>query len=167
MSDEFDAVLNSDEVRNRKDFAPSLPKVEGTFDVEVLVFKEVKDEETGRKFIAEFRVDKSNSDLVLAKSKYALIWKTSGFKGAMKMAAEAIRPFLAACEGQNAEDESFDPIPIKQAYLAAFAAGEAIGSKIRITRRKGKPKPSKKDKNEDGTPKMVQYYNDSFATLAG
>lgn len=165
MSDEFDNALNSDEVRKRKDFAPSLPLVEGSFDVEVLAFKEIKDEETGRKFIAEFRVITSNNDLVLVKSKYALIWKTAGFKGAMKMAAEAIRPFLAACENQDSNSETFDPIPIKQAYLAAFAAGEEIGSKIRITRRKGKPKPSKKEKNPDGTPKLVTYYNDSFAAI--
>lgn len=160
--DDFDSMLNSEEARKRSDKTPPLPFVEGDFDVEVLAFKSVVNEETGRKFIAEFVVESSNHDLVLAKSKYCLIWNTAGFKGAMKMAAERIRPFLAACEGQDAGDESFDPVPVKTAYLEAFEAGEKIGSKIRISRRKGKPHKTKVD--EQGKPKV--YFDDTYVSLS-
>lgn len=159
--DDFDSMLNSEEARKNRDMTPPLPFVEGDFDVEVLHFKSIVNEETGRKFIAEFRVDKSSHDLVLAKSKYCLIWNTAGFKGAMKMAAERIRPFLAACEGQNSSDATFDPVPVKTAYLEAYEAGAEIGSKIRISRRKGKPHKTKVD--EQGNPKV--YYDDMFTAL--
>ncbi len=164
MAEDFDSVLNSDDVRKRRDKTPGLPLVDGDFDVTVLVFKDVPNEETGRKFIAEFVVDKSTHDLVLPKNRYCLIWSTGGFKGAMKMAAESLRPFFAACENQDTHSPDFNPIPIKQAYLAASTAGEPIESKIRISRRKGK-KPSKTKKNEDGSPKF--YYDDTFTALGG
>lgn len=159
--DDFDAMLNSDDARKRSDKTPPLPFVDGDFDVDVETFKSVTNEETGRKFIAEFVVEKSTSDLVLAKSRYCLIWSTSGFKGAMKMAAERIRPFLAACEGQDSGDPNFDPVPVKTAYLEAFEAGEKIGSKIRISRRKGKPHKTKVD--DQGNPKV--YFDDTYVSL--
>jgi hypothetical protein len=161
MADEFDSALNSDKARNKSDRTPALPFVEGDFDVEVLAFKSVMNEETGRKFIAEFRVDVSNNPLVLSRSEYCLIWSTTGFKGAMQMAAERIRPFLASCVGADATDDSFDAAAIKTDFLNMFEKGETIGAKIRISRKKGKPHKTKKDDN--GNPKV--FFDDSFISL--
>jgi len=119
--------------------------------------------DNGRAYIAEVRVDVSDTDEVKEGRTYALYFPLDVSAKRKNIELGKLRAFCAGCFGEDSKDPEFDAnaaIDVLTENGKEEGALEKLGIRVEHNRY---PRESKEAKNEDGTPKV--YHQDRYELI--